>query len=320
MRKKILSILLIGILFIGLTGCGKNSSSNVENMIKDAEILNWKEVYDIVLKNGAKAEDYENKLYVYTAEVYSISEDYCQLEFNNPINAYLDKETLKSLNKGDVITVVGKLVDIGTFPKLENAVKLDNETIKNNFVMAITETSGLRKLKYSDYVVDEKTHLVTSYKTSGDENGTHTLKYDKNGNLIEDIMKKTISSYGSETITYTYNDDNTMATESDSKTKQGNTEQGNIWNFTYEKDSKGRVTKKTGVNTTSDDNYTMVYTYEYDDNDNVVKETQTSPRSTYVIDYEYDEFNNRIKEISYNIENPNSKTTTTNTYSIVAKK
>ena len=64
----------------------------------------------------------------------------------------------------------------------------------------------------------------------------------------------------------------------------------------------------------------MIYTYEYDDNDNVIKETQTSPRSTYIIDYEYDEFNNIIKEISYNVDNPNSKTVIKNTYRIIAKK
>lgn len=319
MKKKIFLSLLIVITGLCITtGCG-NSTSNVENMIKDAEILNWNEVRSIVEGNGAKAEDYEKKLYVYTAEVYSISEDYCQLEFNNPINAYLDKETLKSLNKGDVITVVGKLVDIGSFPKLKNAVKLDDETIKNNFVMAIIETSGIRKLKYSDYVVDEKTHLVTSYKTSGDENGTHKLKYDNNGNLIEDLFEKTIVSYGSDKNIYTYDSNKNVLTEEVYSVKNGDETKNQHWDYTYEFDSNNRVTKKTGVNTLGD-NYTMVYTYEYDDNDNVIKETQISPRSTYVIDYEYDEFNNRITEKSYNVEKPSSKTTTTNTYSIVAKK
>ena len=325
MKKKLLSILLIGIMIIGLTGCGtdnkETNSNSIENMIKKAEILDWEDVHSIIDKNRAKSEDYENKLYIYTAKVYSIQEEYCNLEYNNTIQAYLDKETLKSLNRNDVITIIGKLTDLNSTPKLKDAVKLDTETIKDNFVIAITETSGsYRKMKYSNYVVDNETHLITSYKTSGDENGTHTLKYDKNGNLVEDVNEKTIKSYGSETITYTYNDDNTIATESYSTTKDGKTEQGNVWNFTYEKDSKGRVTKKTGVNITSDDKYTMVYTYEYDENDNIIKETQTSPKSTYVIDYEYDEFNNKIKETSYNTDKPYSKSTTTHTYSIVAKK
>lgn len=325
MKKKLLSVLFLGILVFGLTGCGvlKNSSNSLEEMIKDAEILDWNDVHSIIDKNRAKAEDYENKLYVYTAKVYSIQEEYCNLEYNNTIQAYLDKETLKSLNRNDVITVIGKLTDLNNTPKLIDAVKLDNETIKDNFVMAITETSSSmssRNMKYSDYKVDNDTHLVTSYKTSGASNGTHTLKYDKNGNLIEDLQEYTIKSYGSETITYTYNDDNTMATETYNTTKDGKTEQGNVWNFTYEKDSKDRVTKKTGVNITSDDKYTMVYTYEYDENDNIIKETQTSPRSTYIIDYEYDEFNNKIKETSYNADKPYSKSTTTHTYSIIAKK
>lgn len=323
MKKKVLSILLIGILVIGLTGCGaKNTSLDVDQMIKEAEILDWENVHSIIDKNGAKAEDYENKIYVYTAKVYSIQEEYCNLEYNNTIQAYLDKETLKTLNRNDEITIVGKLTDLNSTPKLIDAIKLDNETIKNNFVMAITETSGLssRNMKYSDYQVDKDTNLITSYKTSGSSNGTHKLKYDKKGNLIEDLTEYAVKSYGTETITYTYNDDNTIATESFSETKNGETKQGNVWKYNYEKDSKGRVTKKTGVNTTSDDNYTMVYTYEYDDNDNIIKETQTSPRSTYVVDYEYDEFNNKVKEVSYNVDKPYSKSTTTHTYSIIAKK
>ena len=322
MKKKIVNILLIGTIIIGLTGCmlSKNITQNNEKMIEDAEILDWEEVYSIINENGAKAEDYENKLYVYTAEVYSIDENFCYLNYNNTIQVELDKETLKSLNKGDVITVVGKLTNLNSTPTLKEAIKLDNKTIKNNFIMAIVETTGLssRNMKYSNYKVDNKTGLIISYTTSGSSNATHKLKYDNNGNLIEDIKETTL--YGTETIKYTYNQDNTVATESYSETNKGETKQGNVWEFTYEKDSKGRIIKKTGINTVSDDHYTMIYTYEYDDNDNVIKETQTSPRSTYIIDYEYDEFNNKIKEISYNVDNPNSKTVIKNTYRIIAKK
>lgn len=320
MKNKVLNIILIVVLFMGLTGCSISQKKDVNKMIDEAEILDWDSVQTTITNNKAKAEDYENKLYIYTAKVFSIEEDYCGLNYDNTINAYLDKETLKTLEKGDVITVVGELVDTTTFPKLKNAVKLDNKTIKDKFIMAITETTGqsARNMTYSNYKVDKDTHLITSYQTKGASNATHKLKYDKKGNVIEEEEEMTL--YGTETTTYTYNKDNTVATKSESKTKNGVTENGNTWTYTYEKDNKDRVIKKVGVNTTSADNYTMTYTYEYDDNDNVITETQTSPKSTYIVNYEYDEFGNKIKEISYNKDKPISKTTITNTYSIIAKK
>lgn len=322
MKYKILNITLLLILVFGLTGCDllKGKTGNINKMIDEAEILNWKDVHSTILGNKAKAEDYENKLYIYTAKVYSIEEDYTQLEYNDPIQAYLDKEVLKTLESGDIITVVGTLKDTTSFPKLKNAVKLDDKTIKDRFIMAITEKSGssAKNMTYSNYKVDSKTHLITSYETKGASSGTHKLKYDKNKNLIEDKIESAL--YGTETITYTYNKDNTAATESETKTKNGKTENGNTWTYTYEKDDKDRVIKKVGVNTTSADKYTMTYTYEYDNKNNIIKETQTSPKSSYVIDYEYDNFNNKVKEISYNTNKPYSKTTITNTYSIIAKK
>lgn len=320
MKKRLISIIIIGIMIIGLTGCGIANKNSVDNMVKEADILDWEDVSKTVRDNGAKAEDYNDKLYIYTGEVYSIEEDYCQLEYTNPIMVYLDKETLKSLNKGDIITVVGTMKDVSDFPKLKDAIKLDKDTIKKYFIMDIVKKDGLSSLNmtYSDYEVDKNTGLVTSYKTKGSSNATHKLKYDNNGNLLEDSKEMVL--YGTETITYTYNKDNTVDTQTESKTKDGKTEQGNVWKYTYEKDSKDRVTKKTGVNTTSDNQYTMVYTYEYGDDDKVIKETQTSPRSTYIINYEYDEFDNKVKEISYNIDKPTSKTTITNTYRIIAKK
>ncbi len=322
MKKKILNILLIGVLILGLTGCGKsknsdveNETNNIENMIKTAEILNWNEVYHIVQENGAKAEDYENKLYVYTGEVYSIEGNYCQLEFTNPIYAYLDKETLKSLNKGDVITVIGTMVNVRTFPELKNAIKLDNETIKEKFIMAKTseESSGFGpNSTYSNYEIDENTGLVISYKQSGDSNGTHKLTYDENGNLIEDLFEYAIDSYGSDKNIYTYDFNNNVLTEDVYSIDEGKETREQHWDYTYEFDNNNRVTKKTGINTLGD-NYKMVYEYNYDENGNVSEETQTSSRSTYKIKYTYDEFGNVIKRTT-------DGSTTSYTYSIIAKK
>lgn len=318
MKKKVIFILLIVVAVI--VGISFNNKKDIPKMIKEAEILDLDKVRSIVSDNGAKKEDYEGKMYIYTGEVSSIEEDYCSLGDNNKIDVYLDTEILKSLKKGDKITVIGKLYNIDSLPELDNAVKLDNKTIKDNFIMAVTETYRNYKKSEtnSNYKVDSKTHLITSYKTSGDSNGIHKLKYDRNGNIIED--KKENSLYGDEITTYTYNSDNLVVKEVCNKTKDGVTELISTWEYTYEKDSKNRVIKKTGTNVAADDKYTMVYNYEYDKGGKVIKEIQTSQKNTYEIEYKYDDLGNKISEFSVNVNKPSSKAIITHKYSIIAKK
>ncbi|MBQ3435540.1 MAG: hypothetical protein IJH13_00805 [Bacilli bacterium] len=320
MKKMFLSILISALLIVGLTGCSVfDLVKKAIDPVEKAEILNWKSVHSKVFVNEAKAEDYEGKWYLYMGEVYSINKDHCQLGSLTPIDVYLDKEVLKGLNKGDKIVVVGKLEDMISNPKLTDALMLDSKTVKEKLVLAKTKTTGLsRNIFYSDYKVDSKTHNITSFKTSGTSNATHKMKYNSKNNLEEEIVEYSIASYGIERINYTYNKDDKIKTERFRKIKDGKTTEDNTWHYSYKKTSKGKTLEKTTINYKT--NYKMTYIYEYDKDDNITKETQSSPNGTYTIEYEYDEFGNRIKEVSYNVLKPYYKATTTYEYTIVAKK
>ena len=63
MKKKILSVLLIGILIIGLTGCGKNNSNNVLNNENNSLIETLNNISDNIVS------DWKNKGYHYDIAV-----------------------------------------------------------------------------------------------------------------------------------------------------------------------------------------------------------------------------------------------------------
>ena len=63
MKKKILSVLLIGILIIGLTGCGKNNSNNVSNNENNSLIEALNNISDNIVS------DWKNKGYHYDIAV-----------------------------------------------------------------------------------------------------------------------------------------------------------------------------------------------------------------------------------------------------------
>lgn len=319
MKKYVMAIIIFAVA-IFLTGCGSNS---VKSLIEKAEILDWKEAHSIVLQNAAKAEDYEGKHYIYTGEVGTIEEDYCYISddgYTNQIEAHLDKETLKTLNRGDIITIVGKLEDLSSaFRKFDKAVLLDAETINEYLVVEVIETTGVQDLKYSNYVYDKELKKITSYKTSGDTNATYNLTYDKKENLIKEEKVYTNTSYGTDVTEYVYNSDNTIKTKTYTEIDNGVAEVKQIFEYTYEKNSSGQVLKMTTVNTKAD-NYTQTYEYTYENNQ-VTEEIQTSPNSKYKITYKYDDNGNVVQKISENLlKTSAAKTQTTYTYGIIAKK
>ena len=63
MKKKIVSVLLIGILLIGLTGCGKNNSNNVSNNENNSLIEALNNISDNIVS------DWKNKGYHYDIAV-----------------------------------------------------------------------------------------------------------------------------------------------------------------------------------------------------------------------------------------------------------
>lgn len=314
----------------GISGIANNSK---EEMIQQAEILDWATIHNEIKDNPAKSEDYEGKLYFYYGTIYEISVNNVKILNSKDVNslkgssvssdryiyAYLDKEEIKKLNKNDTIYIIGTLEKENSSwvapCNLKNSILLDTETVKNNFIMGLTEekSSGYGvNNKYSNYEYNKETGLVTSYKQSGDTNGTHKLSYDSSKRIVEDLLENTISSYGSEKTTYTYDENNNILTEDIIEIKDGIETPEQHWDYTYVLDEQNRVIKKTGINTLGD-NYTMTYEFTYDEDNNVIEEIQTSSNSTYKIKYEYDELGNKIKSTS-------NGSTTAYTYSIIGKK
>ena len=159
--------------------------------------------------------------------------------------------------------------------------------------------------EYSDFVFDDKGR-VTEKKMSGSDRGTLTYEYDEQGRVISETDT---GSYGYEKTSYTYNEEGLISTASE--TSDFSVRDGNVFEYTYERDGQNRVVKMTTVNVTDEDRYTTVYDYEYDDAGNIIRETQTTPLSTYVLECTYDSQGHRILE---RVENLKKGSSHTNTY------
>lgn len=111
-----------------LNGCGSKSNNiqiptnhtvkkdNKEEMISQAMVLDWEEVYDEYLSNEARADNkYGGKIVKWTGTIYDINTIYVRMAnetYNGlPLNAicvYLSKDDIAKLDKYTDITVVGK--------------------------------------------------------------------------------------------------------------------------------------------------------------------------------------------------------------------
>ena len=130
--KKILSLLLVGIMCISLVACAgeeKVKEPTQEELLESAIEINGDDLRAAVNENSARAElDYEGKVVVHTSVVRSIGPTYVDVSHElyngyplNSISVYLPKEVLAELNKGDTITVMGTLEKVSSFPKIKDA-------------------------------------------------------------------------------------------------------------------------------------------------------------------------------------------------------
>lgn len=114
--KKIIALLLTSIMCLSLCSCG--GSKSPEKMLEQSQELDWEVIEKAVADNKAKAvEEYENKLFNYTASVMQIEEDYAivsELENTSSpqIKVFFDQETLVEIQKGNLIKFVGILKDV----------------------------------------------------------------------------------------------------------------------------------------------------------------------------------------------------------------
>lgn len=109
MKKKVIGILMCGIIILLLTGCGRMSK---DEMLKSAEILEINELRNEMTENLSRAKsEYNNKVYKCTDYVYSIENDYIYLGPDN-IKVYLSTEEMNKLSRGQKISIVGKLENL----------------------------------------------------------------------------------------------------------------------------------------------------------------------------------------------------------------
>lgn len=329
-KPKILGILGLAITIIGLvlgiTYYFEPLPSKAK-LLKEATVLDWSTVYNTVLENDAKKDEYENKYYVYQGKVIKIEEYYCILSdyvTTKTISVYLDKDDLKKLNINDEITVIGKLKDIIDFPNLRPAIILDEQTVKDNYLFGLKEitAAGLYAKNYENtfynYKYDENTYKITSYSAQGlgFETGNNKLTYDDKGNLIKKERVTALS--GTDVTEYEYDDENNVIKEIEYNVKNNETNNKKVFNITYEKDSNNNIIKK--VSTNSESGYVMTYTYEYDNKNRVAKENQTSSKNSYNITYEYDNYGNIKSKSIVNTEKKSSWITLHYRYGIIGKK
>ena len=90
-------------------------------MINEAIDLDWETATSVKLSNEVKFKnEYVGKTYKYTAKVYEIDSQYCQVTNetymglpSNSIRVYMDSKELGQISKGSTITVVGILSSSG---------------------------------------------------------------------------------------------------------------------------------------------------------------------------------------------------------------
>lgn len=194
----------------------------------------------------------------------------------------------------------------------------EDEVEYEEIYAVVEEYNGLSKQTktFSDYTYDEQTGSITGYvEKEGADKTSHKLTYDEEGRLIYEDEETSDTL----TLTYEYNEDNTISKLSYKSTNENDINDGKIFEYReYKKDDKGRVISYCTVNVTVD-NYRMDYTFEYDDEDRVVVETQKSPSSTYKIKYEYDDDGRKIKETVYKGNSSSPSYHITFKYDVVGK-
>lgn len=140
--KKIWAVILAAALMLSLAACAKSqdsseapNSSETQDSSEEVLELDWASAYDEYMENAARAEqNYDGKLVQWTATVTRIDENSCQMtnEWHNglplnPIDVYMSKDDLASLNRGQEITIIGTM-DIGSFTYILDAYIVESES------------------------------------------------------------------------------------------------------------------------------------------------------------------------------------------------
>ena len=141
MKKKIWYILLMGVLLVGLTGCGESKEAMLEKATKLSVKDLRKELYD---NFKTAKEKYEGNVYEISAGIISIEEKYAKIELHNIdvdreyLEVYFSDEDLTKMKANQKITFVGKITNITKNSDNNIEIKIKNAY----YVSDIIEVSG----------------------------------------------------------------------------------------------------------------------------------------------------------------------------------
>ncbi len=157
--------------------------------------------------------------------------------------------------------------------------------VENDIWVVTYETDNRRDTAYTDIQVDEQGNLVSQKAGMN----TYTYEYDENGLLIKET--KTSELYGSEIIKYEYDENGLLIRQEIND--EGSLLDGNANTYTYEFDDQERVVKIT--NTAEAKGEVVAYTtYEYNEEGRIETATEYSSK-VYVTNFHYDENGNVIR-------------------------
>ena len=123
MKKNILLIIMCGLFFVSLTGCGTQTPN-------DAERLELKTLFQDMSDNVAAAEKkYDKNYYKIDVSVMNLETKYFTYRYNTgnkvySIDIFMSQDELASLKNGSDITIIGKFDIIN-----DNYIKIKNASV-----------------------------------------------------------------------------------------------------------------------------------------------------------------------------------------------
>lgn len=198
-----------------------------------------------------------------------------------------------------------------TAPTADDAPEADAQEEAPEYpVYAITKyTNVLGTYELDDYELNDAGQITayTKYETRNGERTGHstnvTVTYDDAGNPVK-MRYENYSGY--EEVVREFDDQGLVTKESWSSDYSFN--DGKVFAYTYIFDDEGRVSKETSTNENTGDSFERVYTY--DENGYAVSYTETSYNpdgsvySEWLLEMEYDDNGNIVKQIVTDTQDP----------------
>lgn len=184
MKKNLKLMIIIAIVVVAIIGIigivvltsvsKKNQQEKVmskEEMLEVAEELKFNEVVENMKENQIRAQEkYIENIYKFNCFVSSIENNYIIYQGDEneylEMKIYLNDEELKKINKGDGITIVGKINNLGYSKKTSMMLEYIECEVKNAYVISedtleITGTiNGIKEKKLTAYTYSLPNNIV----------------------------------------------------------------------------------------------------------------------------------------------------------------